>query len=292
MAYDDDDDRIERRRGNDEVAIIGRLLPSPGPKTYGFLMWWVLGLYALFYAVAPYQPTIEEEQRYSELMGQAHFSESMRAAQGQLFEAQRGLDEVHVWGWRWRPPYDRLVPEAKRRVMEARQFFDAESRARDELISEAKGSVGLWSPYGVKEVRKRFWDAYQSGKDFAKRMTWWDVLLGGVGRRDEEAWVTMMRWIGQIMMNFTVGLLSALVSFCFSLLAMIWEYKASLASGVAFFAVAMSGASAMIAFFIGGMYTTAVGGVYLVAKQAQNARLEGGRGGGGPRYVRNRPHYQ
>ena len=33
-------------------------------------------------------------------------------------------------------------------------------------------------------------------------------------------------------------------------------------SGIVFFAVAMSGASAMVATFIGGMYATAAGGVY------------------------------
>lgn len=28
--------------------------------------------------------------------------------------------------------------------------------------------------------------------------------MGG-GRRDEELWATLLRWLGQIMMNFTVG---------------------------------------------------------------------------------------
>lgn len=278
-------------RNSNELGAIARLLPQPGPKSFGFLVWWVLGLYALFWAGAPYTPTLEEEQRYSELMAQAVFSEDMRAAQHALIGEQRRLDEVHVWGWRWRAPYDRLVPEAQRRVAEARKVFDAESRVRDDMISEAKSSVGIWSSYGIEEVRKRFWDAYQSGKDFAKRMTFWDVMFG-VGRgRDEEAWVSLMRWAGQIMMNFTVGLISALISFCFSLIGMIWEYKASLASGIGFFVVAMSGASAMVALFIGGMYGTAVGGVYLVAKQAQNARLEGRQRPQQGRYVRHE-HYQ
>merc|ERR1719240_957529 len=80
------------------------------------------------------------------------------------------------------------------------------------------------------------------------------------------------------MLNFTIGLCSALVSFMFSLVSMIWEYKASYLSGILFFAVAMSGASAMVATFVGGMYTAAVGGVYMVIQSAsKNARLEGGR---------------
>ena len=47
-------------------------------------------------------------------------------------------------------------------------------------------------------------------------------------------------------------------------------------SGLIFFLVAMSGASAMVATFIGGMYGTAVGGVYALAQSAsKNARLRG-----------------
>ena len=37
--------------------------------------------YALFFAAAPYTPTVEEEQRYHDLMGEAVFSEDARQAQ-------------------------------------------------------------------------------------------------------------------------------------------------------------------------------------------------------------------
>ena len=72
-------------------------------------------------------------------------------------------------------------------------------------------------------------------------MTFWDVVFG-IGGRDEELWVTMLRWVGQIMLNFTVGLVSALFSFAISLVYMLWEYKVSYLSGLVFFLVAMSGA--------------------------------------------------
>ena len=49
---------------------------------------------------------------------------------------------------------------------------------------------------------------------------------------------------------------------------------------------------ALAALFIGGMYGTAVGGFYFVAKQAQVARLEG-RGGRRPQqYVRHQQQQQ
>ena len=43
----------------------------------------------------------------------------------------------------------------------------------------------------------------------------------------------------------------------------------------------------MVAAFIGGMYATAAGGVYVLAKQARNARLEGRGGAQQRRYVRH-----
>merc|ERR1719491_1711077 len=68
------DGRINERRQRQEdqlTATVSRLIPKPGPKSFGFLVWWVLGMYALFMAGAPYRPSVEEEQRYSELMNQA-----------------------------------------------------------------------------------------------------------------------------------------------------------------------------------------------------------------------------
>jgi len=173
-------------------------------------------------------------------------------------------------------------------VARARAEFEALSRERDALVSDAKATVGIWSRHGVEEVRSRFWADYQWGKDIAKRMSFWDVVFGVGGRRDEEAYVTLLRWVGQIMLNFTVGLVSALVRFVFTLVGLLWEYKTSLLSALLFFAVAFTAASSMVALFVGGMYATAVGGVYLAA-QSQAARLEGR--GGAPRQ-RVRHHYE
>ena len=269
------DDRVARRAQRHDLSNV-RLFPRPGPRLYTFGAWWVFGLYVLFFAAAPHTPSIADEQTYSELMQQAIFSDAMREAQQEAVSAKRHLDEVHVWGWRWRPPFDQQVPPRQRAFEMAEGRLREALRDRDALQSEAKAAVGLWSPYGVDEVRDRFWAAYESGKDFAKRMTWWDVVFGIGGRnRDEELLGTLLRWLGQIMMNFTVGkprrrhaapppqphqrvtlrrptshlslplslplsgLISALISFMFSLLSMIWEYKASYLSGFLFFFVAM-----------------------------------------------------
>ena len=199
------DDRVARRAQRHDLSNV-RLFPRPGPRLYTFGAWWVFGLYVLFFAAAPHTPSIADEQTYSELMQQAIFSDAMREAQQEAVSAKRHLDEVHVWGWRWRPPFDQQVPPRQRAFEMAEGRLREALRDRDALQSEAKAAVGLWSPYGVDEVRERFWAAYESGKDFAKRMTWWDVVFGIGGRnRDEELLGTLLRWLGQIMMNFTVG---------------------------------------------------------------------------------------
>ena len=94
--------------------------------------------------------------------------------------------------------------------------------------------------------------------------------------------------------QFSIGLISALFSFGFTLVSMIWEYKVGYISGLLFFLVAMSGASAMVATFIGGMASVAVGGVYAVAKSASNNQRLRDREGRRPRYVQHqhqRPQY-
>jgi hypothetical protein len=284
------DQRTELTRQRQD-QLFARLLPRPGPKMFGAAIWWAFGMWALFMASAPYTPSPVEEQRYHDLMSEAVYSPEAQKIQRDLMVAQHALDQVNVWGWRWREPYARLRPEKQRDLDQVRYQWDESRRYRDELMSEAKAQVGLWSAYGVEEVREKFWAAYQSGKDFAKRMTFWDVMLGGIGgRRDEEGLAVVLRLVGQVMMNFTVGLVSALVSFTFSLFSMLWTYKASYLSGLVFFAIAFTGASAMVVAFIGTMYATAVGGVYMIAQNANNARLQG-RGQQQRRYVRQQ-HYE
>lgn len=272
-------------RPNDALAHYHLPMPTASPKTLSCLALYALGLYIAFAAPPLTHLSDQKEAEYHAKMASAVYSPSMLAARDALIAAESELHAVHVFGWRWRPPYDGLVPRAQQRLARARADYDAESRERDALVGEAKSAVGIFSRFGVEEARAAFWADYEWGKAFAKRMTWWDVVFASTRGRDEELYVTLLRALGQLLMNFTVGLLAAWVSFVFTLLQLIWAYKASYAAGLFFFAVAMTGASAVVGSFIVGMYATAVGGVYLVARQANTARLQGGQA----RRVRARP---
>lgn len=183
---DDREYALQRqRRGGNALSNV-RFFPKPGPKLYMAGVWWAFGLYALFLAKAPFTPSLEAEQFYSESIFSEQSADAQEAEQ-MYVAASRRLDAVHVFGWRWRPPYDQQVPLRKEELAHAQARYDAAVREHNALRSEAKAAVGIWSQYGVDEVRERFWKAYQSGKDFAKRMTFWDVMFGVGGRgRDEE----------------------------------------------------------------------------------------------------------
>eukprot|EP00913_Durusdinium_trenchii_P002245 g2074.t1 len=45
--------------------------------------------------------------------------------------------------------------------------------------------VGIWSVYGIREVRERFWAAWQSGKDLAMRYTMFDAVFLMIGGKEE-----------------------------------------------------------------------------------------------------------
>ena len=56
------------------------------------------------------------------------------------------------------------------------RVLELEAR-RDELIREARGTVGIWSTIGVGEVRDSFWRAWEQGKETAKRWTMMDAFF-------------------------------------------------------------------------------------------------------------------
>lgn len=65
------DARVQRRHDEERIGLP---LPRPGPKTATAFVWWVFGMYALFFAKG-LTPTAESEQAFSEKMQEAVFSQ-------------------------------------------------------------------------------------------------------------------------------------------------------------------------------------------------------------------------
>jgi len=169
--------------------------------------------------------------------------------------------------------------------------YEVVLQERERLLTKAKKTVGIFSEYGVQQCRQQFWDAWERGKAVAKRMSFWDAIFIPMNsrNRDEEGLVTLLRFVGQVVMNFSIGLCVNVAAFAYNLIWFVRSFEAGPA-GALFFALALCGAFAVLASFILGMVVVAGGGGYMVLKYAdQQAIRNGGRGGHQRVRYRNRP---
>ena len=146
-------------------------------------------------------------------------------------------------------------------------------------VKQAKGKLGLFSSFGVEEARDLFWTRFAQGRSFAARQSKWDALFLGISAmgRDEQFLSYALRVLFQVLFNFTVGMMGAVLSFIWSLYGLVMTYQASLLTALSFFFLASLAALSFGITWLIGMYLTAAGAVYVGAKLiASNLRLEGG----------------
>lgn len=192
---------------------------------------------------------------------------------------------------------DPLCQRSKRRMESSKAHLDdirAEGYAR---MSDAKASAGIFSQVGVEEVSDSFWSYFSAGKQYAKRQSMWDALFMGMRHmsRDESFAEYAMRMLIQVLINFSMGLVMALIVFVFGLWSIVQSYQPNPMSALIFFLGASCGAFAVVTTYLFLVYGAAAGSVYGVAKVVEHqARLEGN--GGGRRQRQNvgyqRPHQQ
>lgn len=218
---------------------------------------------------------------------------------------------------------ERAVFEAERAYYQSKGFFSCnaycteryailqEAQARlkvvqshnDVKVSNAKAKVGVFSEYGVQEARDLFWGIFAKGRGFAQQSSWYDMIFIGLGSigSDESFAEAFIRWIIQLIMNFTIGMIGTFVAFVYSLWGLVTSYQPSyLAAGV-FFVLASTAAMSLLVSFLAGLYFSAAGTVFVAAQAAgPNLRL-GGRPRMQRRYIRHqnpygygarRPHFQ
>eukprot|EP00490_Sorites_sp_Unknown_P024539 CAMPEP_0114658272 /NCGR_PEP_ID=MMETSP0191-20121206/15429_1 /TAXON_ID=126664 /ORGANISM="Sorites sp." /LENGTH=155 /DNA_ID=CAMNT_0001879823 /DNA_START=456 /DNA_END=923 /DNA_ORIENTATION=+ len=154
-------------------------------------------------------------------------------------------------------------------------------------MNEAKQTVGIFSTYGVMDAKRLFWSAWEWGKDFAKRMSWYDAMFMAFGHsRDEGFWVYIAKIALRTLMNFTVGFIYALIWFVWKLFWFVREYGGGI-TGLIFFILGSIAAFSMIVTTIMGMYAGAAGIVATGVTIAKQQAIQGGRQPN--RYVRQ--HY-
>ena len=110
--------------------------------------------------------------------------------------------------------------------------------------------------------------------------------------RDENMMQYVLRVIMQVLVNFSIGLVMALIFFIVGLWGVVRDYQANPIVAVTFFVAASCAAFAFVASYLLAMFGATAGGLYGLAKIAesnQQARIN--HGGHRPRqYVNERPH--
>jgi hypothetical protein len=176
-------------------------------------------------------------------------------------------------GWFWScdsvcQRYKQDMKRAEHRLM----AIKAESNAR---MSHAKSVAGLFSDVAVDEMTDSFWQNFAAGKRFAKRQTGWDIMwmaIRGIARGRDESWGEYaIKIIMHILINFTMGLLSALLFFVLGLWNILRSYQPNPIVAVIVFLSAAAAATSFVLTYLMALFGAAAGGVYGVAKLAESA---------------------
>eukprot|EP00516_Mucochytrium_quahogii_P003425 CAMPEP_0203757070 /NCGR_PEP_ID=MMETSP0098-20131031/10221_1 /ASSEMBLY_ACC=CAM_ASM_000208 /TAXON_ID=96639 /ORGANISM=" , Strain NY0313808BC1" /LENGTH=215 /DNA_ID=CAMNT_0050649183 /DNA_START=101 /DNA_END=745 /DNA_ORIENTATION=- len=172
--------------------------------TSAYIVGVVIMLFAGGFAVS-----MEQEQKYERILSQIDLKR-MHRAQVAAQNAEYNYRESKGWfscDNHCMANYEEYQLNLARLAEVEKEFA--------EIQSEAKSVVGVFSEYGVQEVRDLFWSQFAGGKDFAKRSSWWDLIFMSIGSmgRDESLMEFALRFLMNMLMNFTIGLVGALIGF-------------------------------------------------------------------------------
>lgn len=143
--------------------------------------------------------------------------------------------------------------------------YDLLKRKESSVEAAAKSKLGLFSEYGVSETRDLFWRRFAQGKMFAKRQSMFDMVFYGVGAmaRDESFIKYVVRLVASVLMNLTIGVFLAVVTFILSLWSVISSYQPSFLAGFTYFSLAALAAISYGLTWVIGMYCVAAGTAYV-----------------------------
>ncbi|ETV99838.1 hypothetical protein H310_07879 [Aphanomyces invadans] len=273
------------------VSLVKQAASSPRVRT--LTLFWLVGLFAMLWAPAPIHVTDEMKHVYEAKLVDAAHIENYDETYAALLNAEEAVAEAQVWFWRFRPEHRAVVDARQAIATQARTKLNHLDDLREAKMREAKAYVGLWSDYGLNEVRARFWAAFDSGKVFASRQTFWQMVFSVLQSREENVISLIFHWAFVALINFTFGLIGSLFYFTASLFSMVFTYNPDPLSAVAFVGLALLGAVAVVASYLLGIYAMAASSVYVVGKLAvHSARIQYEDQRAAPAHLRQRPHHE
>ena len=273
----EDTARSRARRGG-LVSYVSRWRPLQTPRFTLTLLVYLFGLFVAFGAAPPVTTTDAMQERYWSKMeaADAFDAQPRLAAERDLSRAaektRRADGAMCFASATCRANVARLRERERELRAVAKRYRDAhEARVRG-----AKRELGLWSALGVNEAKSLFRSAYESGKVYATRTSYYDTFwLILAGRSDDSLVELLLRWGFQVLANFTVGMTSAVFSFAWALPSLIRSFGAGFASAAAFYGVAVVSAASVAVTLLLLLFGTAGGVTYGVATAAPVlARLE------------------
>ena len=260
------------------VSYVSRWRPLKTPRFTLTLLLYLFGLFVAFGAAPPVTVTDAMQERYWSKMDAADAID----AQPRL-EAERNLKRASSQTRRANGPLcffsSSCSSNVKRLKEKEREVYVVAKAYRDahgDRVRDAKRELGLWSALGVAEAKSLFKKAYENGKVYATRTSYYDTFwLILAGRSDDSLIELLVRWGFQVLANFTVGMTSAVFSFAWNLPSTIASYGANLASAVLFYGVAVVSAASVAFSLLLVLFGTAGGVTYgVVAAAPALARLE------------------
>ena len=274
----DDDMAWSRAHRGGLVSYVSRWRPLKTPRFTLTLLVYLFGLFVAFGAAPPVTTTDAMQERYWSKMeaADAFDAQPRLAAERDLARAaertRRANGALCFASAKCRANVARL----RERERESRAVAERHREAHEARVRSAKRELGLWSALGVNEAKSLFRRAYESGKVYATRTSYYDTFwLILAGRSDDSLIELLLRWGFQVLANFTVGMTSAVFSFAWALPSTIATFGAGFASAVAFYAVAVVSAASVAVTLLLLLFGTAGGVTYgVVAAAPALARLE------------------
>ncbi|CAB9516144.1 expressed unknown protein [Seminavis robusta] len=253
---------------------------------------YLLGFVVMLFIGSGTQLTLQQRNQYSRIMDTIDLQAEYDAT-SDYWQARNAYQATKGWFF----SCDGLCQRNKRRMEEAERVLTDIRQEGEARMSDAKAIAGLTSEVGVGEIKDSFWQYITAGKQFAKRQSMWDMMfmafrsIGQRGRDESTAeWIVKIAM--NVLINFSMGLAMAFVMFVIGLWSIIRSYQPNPIMAVLVFVGASCAAFSFVATYIMAMFGAAAGGVYGMAKLAENqARLQNGGGGGQRQRMQYRPHY-
>lgn len=275
-----------------EPGDVGRLIVRGATnfaKRHKFITGgYLLGLLTIIFIGSGTQLSRQQAMQYNKLMESIDLNAEYDASTEywQAYNAYRATK-----GWF---SCDGICQRNKRRMEDKERILNDIRKEGEARMSDAKSIAGLTSEVGVGEMKDSFWQYITAGKQFAKRQSMWDamfIMMRSMARgRDESTMDFIIRVLMQVLVNFSMGMIMAFFMFVVGLWSIIRSYQPNPIMAVIVFVSASCAAFSFVATYLLAIYGAAAGGVYGLAKIAENqARLQNG---GQRQHMQNRPHYE